>query len=145
MYKIQLTMEKSFRYSICEPLNPEIIEKGQIDQKQIVKTFQEFPWGKYLADSANAKENEIYYAPSLEFENTSNKNGLTASAVGDPGNFEFYLFYKRPKMESKLFGLIKKLDENYISDVTGQTEKDVIECLNALIRDDVSFLENKFK
>jgi hypothetical protein len=133
MYKIQLTMEKSFRYSICEPLKPEIIEKGQIDQKQIVKTFQEFPWGKYLTDSAN------------EFENTSNKNGLTASAVGDPGNFEFYLFYKRPKMGSKLFGLIKKLDENYISDITGQTEKDVIECLNALIRDDVNFLENKFK
>lgn len=138
-------MKSGFRYSICEPLNPNIIEKGELNKEDIIKTFKEFPWNKYLAELVNANEGEIHYSPSLEFENKSNKNGITASAVGDPGKFEFYIFYKRPKKQKKLFGLIDKMDENYLSDLTGQTEKDVIDCLNALILEDQNFLENKFK
>ena len=141
----QTNMESGFRYSLCEPLNPNIIEKGSVNKGEIIKTFEEFPWNKYLTELINANENEIHYSPSLEFENKSNKNGITASAVGDPGNFEFYIFYKRPKKKKQLFGLIEKMDENYLSDLTGQTEKDVIDCLNALINEDSNFLENKFK
>ena len=141
----QTNMESEFRYSICEPLNPKIIEKGSVNKGEIIKTFKEFPWSKYLTELINANENEIYFSPSLEFENKSNKNGITASAVGDPGNFEFYIFYKRPKTKKQLFGLIRKMDENYLSDLTGQTEKDVIDCLDALINGNQNFLEMKFK
>ena len=138
-------MDSGFRYSICEPLNPNIIEMGSVQKGDIIKTFEEFPWNKYLTEIINANENDIHYSPSLEFENRSNKNGITASAVGDPENFEFYIFYKRPKMRKRLFGLFEKMNENYFSDITGQTEKDVIDCLNALINEDFNFLEAKFK
>ena len=70
------------------------------------------------------------------------KNGLSVSAVD--GN-EWYIFYKRPKLEKKIFGLIEKMNNDYLTDITGQTEKDVKECLTALINNDLEFLERKIK
>ena len=134
-----------FRHSICEPLKPEIIEKGLIKKSDIITTFKTFPWDKYLEQMEKAKENEIYYSPSLEIENKGNKNGLAISAVGKPKNYEFYIFFKRPKMKKRFFGLKEKMDNDYLSDRTEQTEKDVLDCLNALVENDLVFLENKFK
>ncbi len=37
------------------------------------------------------------------------------------------------------------MDNDYLTDIQGQTENDVIECLNALIKNDLQFLENKIK
>ena len=141
----ETTKMGKFRYSICEPLNPKIIEKGEIRKDSIIQVFKEFPWNKYLEQITTANENDIHYSPSLEFENKLNSHGITASAVGEPNNFEFYVFYKRPKNKKHLFGLIEKLDKNYISDILNQSEKDVIDCLNALINNDIDFLEDKFR
>jgi len=138
-------MESGFRYSICEPLNPDIIEKGKLDEEMIIKTFKEFPWKKYLTDMIKANDKDIQYSPSIEFENKSNKNGITISAVGNPDDFEFYIFYKRPKKKKHLFGLLESKVQNHLSEITGQTEDDVIDCLNALIQGELNFLENKFK
>ena len=135
-------MKTNFRYSICEPLNPNIIEKGNISKEEVIKIFEAFPWNKYLLDLLNG--NEIYHSPSLEFENTENRNGITISAVGEPENFEFYIFYKRPKEIKYFFGLMSSTNENYTSDLTDQNEKDVIECLVPLVNEDSIFLENKF-
>ena len=135
-------MKTNFRYSICEPLNPNIIEKGNISKEEVIKIFEAFPWNKYLLDLLSG--NEIYHSPSLEFENTENRNGITISAVGEPENFEFYIFYKRPKEIKYFFGLMSSTNENYTSDLTDQNEKDVIECLVPLVNEDSSFLENKF-
>ena len=53
---------------------------------------------KYLKqiEVAETRKMDIYFSPSLEVENKANKNGLTISAVGDPEDPEFYIFYKRP-------------------------------------------------
>ncbi len=89
------------------------------------------------------KENEIYYSPSLEIENKDTKHGLSISAVGDPKNYEFYIFYKRPKKVKIFFGLKEKINSNYMSDKTGQTKQDVLDCLNALLRNDTDYLSSK--
>lgn len=135
-----------FRHSICDPLNPKIIEKGSIDRIDIIPLFSSFPWSQYLKKMNGAKETEIYFSPSLEFENKLNSNGLAISAVdeGNPNEFELYLFYKRPKMVTKYWGLSKKLDRNYVSSLTEQTEQNAIDCLKALINDDFEYLENYF-
>jgi hypothetical protein len=135
MINYQRKMDKTFRYSFCEPLNPQIIEKGAISKDDIIETFEHFPWNQYLNQILNANQDEIHYSPSLEFENNTNKNAVIASVVGEPDDFEFYIFYKRPKGN----------DDNYMNDLTGQTKKDVIDCLNALIKNDLDFLEKKFK
>ena len=81
--------------------------------------------------------------PSFEVENKESKNGLAISAVGDPNNYEFYIFYKRPKNIKPYFGLKEKINENYSTDIQGQTKNDVLDCLKALIRNDTVYLENK--
>lgn len=89
-----------------------------------------------------AEESEIYYSPSLEVENKENKNGIVVSFVDIE---EWYIFFKRPKMVKKLFGLIEKMNENYTTEIRGQTEKDVKDCFKALINNDLNFLEEKIK
>ena len=85
-----------FRYSICEPLNPKVIEKGMIAPDSVIGLFNDFQWDYYLIEVAETRKMDIYFSPSLEVENKANKNGLTISAVGDPEDPEFYIFYKRP-------------------------------------------------
>lgn len=48
-------------------------------------------------------------------------------------------------MVKKFFGLIEKLDNNYLTEVTGQTIDDVRACFEALIKNDLDFLEQKIK
>lgn len=128
----------NFRASFCDPFKPDIIELGEIEKNQIMENFEKIPWNDLLKKMEVAKENEIYYSPSLEIENKTNKNGLSISAVS---RTEWYIFFKRPKMVKRWFGLVEKMDENYLSDVTGQSMEDVRNCLNALINNDLEFLE----
>jgi hypothetical protein len=89
------------------------------------------------------KAEEINYSPSLEVENRDTKHGLAISAVGDPDNYEFYIFYKRPKKVKVFLGLKEKTRENYITDKTGQSKQDILDCLNALLRNDTDYLADK--
>lgn len=132
----------NFRASFCDPFKPDIIELGDIEKEKIIETFEKIPWNKLLDEMKLKKESEIYYSPSLEIENKENKNGLSVSAVDGK---EWYIFYKRPKMVKKFFGLTEKMDKNYLTDVKGQTEDDVKECLIALINNDLEFLEKKIR
>jgi hypothetical protein len=133
----------NFRASFCDPLRKDIIELGDISKDSILEQFEQTPWNDLLRKMANAKEDEIFYSPSLEIENKETKHGLAISAVGDPNSFEFYIFYKRPKKIKSFFGLKEKIKEDYITDQTGQTKQDVLDCLNALLRNDIEYLENK--
>lgn len=94
---------------------------------------------------AETRKMDIYFSPSLEVENKANKNGLTISAVGDPEDPEFYIFYKRPisVVKKQFFRKPQTVVEDYVSEITGQTKEDVIECLNALIKNDQEFLRRK--
>lgn len=132
----------NFRASFCDPFKPDIIEMGDIEKDKIMETFEKIPWNKLLDEMKTKKESEIHYSPSLEIENKDNKNGLSVSAVDGK---EWYIFFKRPKMVKKFFGLTVKMNNDYLTDITGQTENDVKECLIALINNDLEFLERKIK
>ena len=133
----------NFRASFCDPLNPGIIELGEIRGDEIIDRFETIDWSGYLRKMESADEKEIYYSPSLEIENKDTKHGLAISAVGEPNNFEFYIFYKRPKKVKGFLGLTEKVNNDYTSDKTGQTKKDVLDCLAALIKNDTEYLANK--
>ncbi len=131
-----------FRASFCDPFKKDIIELGDIEKEKVIEKFHSIDWNDYLKRMKSAKESEMYYSPSLEVENKNNKNGLSISAIDGK---EWYIFYKRPKMVKRFFGLSEKLNENYLTDITGQTEQDVMDCLNALLKNDLEFLEEKIK
>ena len=134
----------NFRASFCDPFKKDIIEMGPIQKGNIVETFESIQWSEFLQKMRVENEKNIYFSPSLEIENTDNKNGLSISAVGDPDNIEWYIFFKRPR-EVKLLGLFKRINKNYITDITGQTKQDALDCLNALINNDLQFIEKKVK
>ncbi len=133
----------NLRATFCDPFQKDIIELGNISEDSIIDKFEKTPWAEILLKMNNAHEDEIHYSPSLEVEDTDSKHGLSISAVGDPENFEFYIFYKRPKNIRSFFGLKEKLNENYTTDKTGQTKQDVLACLNALLKNDTNFLSTK--
>ncbi len=132
----------NFRASFCDPFKPDIIELGTIGKNKIIETFDEIPWTEYLKKMGTANDKEIYYSPSLEVENMHNKNGIVVSAIDAT---EWYIFYKRPKMIKRFFGLFETMSNNYTTEVHGQTGKDVRECLIALIDNNLNFLEEKIK
>ena len=132
----------SFRASFCDPFKSEIIELGEIKKDKIIERFESIPWNEYLEKMKTANDDDLYYSPSLEIENKENKNGLSVSAVDGK---EWYIFFKRPKMVKKFFGLSEKMENNYLTDITGQTIDDVRKCLKALINNDLEYLEEKIK
>ena len=132
----------SFRASFCDPFKSEIVELGEIRKDKIMEHFEGIPWNEYLEKMKTAKESDLYYSPSLEIENIENKNGLSVSAVDGK---EWYIFFKRPKMIKRFFGLSEKMKNNYLTDITGQTIDDVRKCLKALINNDLKYLEEKIK
>lgn len=132
----------TFRASFCDPFKSDIIEYGVVDTNKIMEAFDKIPFSQLLEKMKGAKDSEIHYSPSFEVENTTNNHGLSLSAVDGS---EWYIFYKRPKKVKLLFGLIEKMNKNYLTEVHGQTEKDVRECLNALINNDLEFLDKKVK
>lgn len=135
----------NFKATFCDPLKPDIIELGDVAAENILELLETIPWTDYLQRMEEAEGDKIYYSPSLEIENKDNKNGLSISAVGEPNNYEFYIFYKRPKKVKTFFGLRERIDEDYLSDITGQTKENVIDLLNALKRGDTEYLENKIR
>ena len=136
-------MISNFRASFCDPFKPEIIELGDIQKDKIIEKFESIPWTDFLKRMESAKDSEIFYSPSLEIENKETKLGLSISAVGVPDKYEFYIFYKRPKKVKIFLGLKEKIKEDYLTDKTGQTKQDVLDCLNALLRNDSEYLSNK--
>ena len=118
---------------------------GEMEGDQVIGAFQKIRWRNYLQQMQTSNEEEIHYSPSLEIECIENKNGLSISAIGDPYRIEYFIFDKRPKKVTKLFGLVKTFDDEYLTESTGQSEKDVLDCLLGLVDNDLRFLENKFK
>ena len=129
-----------YRASFCDPLQPDIVELGDIAQDQIIGKFESIRWSDYLQQMKDAKESDIHYSPSLEIEHKESKHGLSISAVGEPTHYEFYIFYKRPKIVKVFYGLKEKLDNDYTTDIQGQTRDNVLHCLNALIKNDTTLL-----
>jgi hypothetical protein len=139
----QRIRQMNYRASFCDPFKKDIIELGDIAADSIIEKFEETPWADFLMRMTHARQDEIHYSPSLEIENKDTKHGLSISAVGDPNNYEFYIFYKRPKKVKSFFGLKEKVNDDYTSDKTGQTKKDVLDCLKALLNNDTEYLSNK--
>jgi hypothetical protein len=134
-----------FRHSFCDPFKKDIVELGDLPAEKIIETFENIPWADYLKKMEVTEQSAIYYSPSFEIENKETQHGLSISAVGTPDNFEYYIFYKRPRQVKKIFGLINTMNNNYLTDITGQTKKDVLECLDALRNGNLDLLDNKVK
>lgn len=132
-----------FKYTICEPLNPNILDKGSISKDDFIQVLNEFPWLDMLNEQIAGDESKICFSPSLELVNITTNHGLAISII-EPN--QFYIFYKRPKTitKRKWFKTIEIFEPNYLSERLDQTEKDVRDAFNALLNNDLTELESRW-
>ena len=137
---------KMFKYTICEPLNPTIVDKGNITIEDFRTVLQNFPWIDMLRELENAEESKAFYSPSLELVDLTSNHSLAISIVGSEPELEFYIFYKRPKTitKRKWFKTIEVFEPEYLTDRIGQSKKDMEEAFNALLEGDFELLESRW-
>ncbi len=135
-----------FKYTICEPLNPKIVDKGNVTESEFQAVLQNFPWHDMLKKMNAAEESTVYYSPSLELVDVKSNHSLAISIVGGDSDSEFYIFYKRPKTvtRKKWFKTVEEFDPEYLSDRTGQSIHDVEEAFNALLSGNFGLLETRW-
>lgn len=136
---------EEFLWSICYPDQEAPVEKGPIPGSDIANTFAAFPWMEQLQKLNSMKEEEIRFSPSMEFRNTGTGEGISISIVGSAEESEFYFFYRRPKTIRTFLGLSRKKIENFVSDLTGLSKEDVLELLQAFVRNDRDSIEARMK
>ena len=137
-------MKKNFRHTICDPLQPAVIKAGKVKRSRLVEIFEAHPWATELAKTVGVPEEELHFAPSIEFENLVTNRGMVISAVGDPDDHRFHVFYKRPQERRLLFGLIKQIDREYTTELLDRSREETRTLLQALVERDWTFLDEKF-
>jgi hypothetical protein len=130
-----------FKATFCDPLKQDFIELGSIPREKVIETFRNTNWDLYLKKMQGLSDAEIFHSPSLEIENIENQHSLAITAIGDPGDYTFLVFYERPKTVKKFFGLSSKEDPDFISDIDEQDKESVISYLKALVDNDLDGLE----
>lgn len=130
-----------FRHSICDPFEMHPIEMGDIEREKVMDVLNGFLWTELLDKMNETMEKDIHFSPSLEFENTTTRHGLSMSIVEDDSRQEFYIFYKRPKMVSTFLGLMTSMDDHYLTERTGQSIADARDAVTALIGGDYATLK----
>lgn len=135
-----------FTYSICEPLNPNIIKKGAVTEEAFRVVLETFPWLELLRSLESTAEDEIHFSPSLELRNESTKHSLAISIVGPEEDLEYSIFFRRPKTvtQKKWFKTVDVFNPEYTSDRMGQTATDVMDAFDALLRRDHDKLESRW-
>ena len=136
-----------FRYSICDPLKPEIQEMGTVTKEEFIRVMNDFDWMKMLNSLNQAESNgeKIFFSPSLELENLQTKQGITVSIIGEEENHEFYIFYRRPKKIKTALGLIDSPEGLYeTSDYQEQWMEDAEDAFTVLLEGDTDTLEDRW-
>lgn len=134
-----------FHHSILDPLKEDPISMGPIEKDSILPMLDKFPWRDMLNRMKGVDDGKLFWSPSIEFENLETKKSVTVSIVEyDTGKIEYYIFYRRPKQVSLMFGLIQRFDQHHTTDRTGQTFKDAREAVIALLSNDEKTLETRW-
>ncbi len=132
-----------YKWTVCDPLEKDVIEKGVIEKNKILETFVNYPWKDEL-NKRPSFDGEPFFSPTLEFIDTKNCQAIAFSVVDDFNGLSFYLFYKRPQKVKKWFGLVSKYDPEYVSDLLDQDFNSAKEILEQFLNQKFQELENKF-
>lgn len=126
-----------FSVSFCDPLSPEILELGDLEEEKVIEVFESIPWKDYLVESDPSDDSDVHYAPSLEVENKKMNIGLELSAIDEN---EWHLFLRKPINSNAP----ESIENELMNELTGQSETDAIACLNAFLKVDLDYLERTF-
>ncbi|MBI3885064.1 MAG: hypothetical protein HY302_04965 [Opitutae bacterium] len=121
-----------FKFSICDPLIKEAINKGAIPKEGVLPAFRDFSWGEMLAKMRTAKESDIHFSPSIRFENTIDGHVFEISIVEDKKETVFYLFYG------------ESVDDSASSELLDQTASSTTDILAEFVAGDYERVQERF-
>lgn len=135
-----------FTYSICDPLEKEIIKTGkEYHAHEILKIASEYPWIEKLRITEQFKPEEIHYNPSLDFQLVNSKSSFAITAnFNDKKELEFSLWYRRPKNIKVLFGLLGNKEKMVLDDRWGYDLETSLIHLNDFTTGNIEKLEQLF-
>ena len=134
-----------FKACLSDPFLQGIIELGEKDAHQLIETFEGIEWASFLEQMGNQGPDNLEYAPTLEFTNLDNYHELTVSMMMEVDKAEFSVIYIRPKVVKKFLGLIKSIDDNYLTCAIALSKKEVVDCIKAFSKNDDEYLELKIQ
>lgn len=142
----QFKESSMFQYTICEPLNPVVVDKGTVTAEEFRTVLHNFPWIAMLKESENAEDADVYYSPSLELIDVKSRHSLAISIVGPEAHPEYYIFFRRPKTvtKRKWFKSIEVFEPEYTTERTRQTQQDMEAAFNALLEGNIELLESRW-
>lgn len=126
-----------FSVSFCDPLSPEILELGDLEEEKVVEVFESIPWKDYLVETNPMDDQDVHYAPSLEVENKKLNIGLELSAIDEN---EWHLFFRK-SIDSNA---PESIENELMNELKGQSEADATACLHAFLKIDLDYLERTF-
>lgn len=127
-----------FNVVFTDPFQEKLIELGTMSKEEVLQKFEQIPWLNLLQEMKQKKEDEIYYSPSFDIENTETGHGICVSILEENC---WYVFYRRPKHFTSFFGLIKRFKKDYTSDILDQSRSTTEKAIHALLNDEYDYLE----
>ncbi|OIQ17261.1 MAG: hypothetical protein BM557_08590 [Flavobacterium sp. MedPE-SWcel] len=126
--------------------DPNIFTQKTVNSTELEQEFNNYDWNGFLVKANEAIKKDIGYEPPVEFENKSDKNSISFFPAGEPDDYNFLVFYTRPKNIKKWFGLSSKFEEQYTTQVTTFMEiEEALECLKAFETKNYKFLDKRIK
>ena len=109
----------NFKYSICEPLNKNILYKNEIiSSNNVLNIIENYPWKSELNKMTNANS-QTFYNPSLDFNCLDTNYRFCLTAEYDKSeNIVFSLWYFRLKKPKPFFGLIGEKEKMIVDDIS---------------------------
>jgi hypothetical protein len=135
-----------FKYTICEPLNPTVVDKGNVTEEEFRNILNSFPWLEMLHEVENANDNDICFSPTLELKDSTGKRSIAVSIVGPESELVYYIFYSRGKTvkKTKWFKKVDVYVPEFVTERLEQSEKDMTDAFNALLTADTEMLESRW-
>jgi hypothetical protein len=86
----------------------------------------------------------INYSPSLDFTNLQDNHSLCLTAEGDPEEYAFSVWYKRPVMRKVLFGLLGEREKMEVIDKLFSVDG-AFRLLELFLRQEYNSIEKELK
>ncbi|WP_426491566.1 hypothetical protein [Hymenobacter sp. 102] len=134
----------AFTLSYCDPLHPKARQLGAAEPEQILEFFRQVPWEAELPKLTVTPPDEVHWSASVEVKNTVTQEAVCISAVGEPADYAFHVFYIRPKRIRRFWGLYTEQQPAYMSELLEQPVDRAVHILHTLLRNDSAQLESLF-
>lgn len=135
----------NYIYSICHIDKSEIEYRNEtIDKEQILDIVKNYPWSDELKRMKEIDKGKICYSPSLDFKNINDNHSFCLTAEGEPLNYSYSVWYKRPIKKKVLFGLLGEKEKLEVIDKHFEKEK-AIELLKRFLAKEYKSIEQEMK